>query len=88
MSAWPQGERDGQLTITKVLVHTPDRGSLGTLHTLSYECLCISCHPASEDFIAYHLQSLIGDLLDLDVHGSFLSLIISTARLIHEDIRA
>jgi len=34
-----------KLTIAEVLVHTPIRGSLGTLHALSHEGLSFSSYP-------------------------------------------
>jgi hypothetical protein len=66
-----------ELTIAEVLVHTPIRGSLGTLHTLSNECLSSAQSQSTEGGRAYRLQSLIGNLLDFNVHRSLLSLFIS-----------
>ena len=71
------GSGKGKLTVAEVLVHASIGSSLGTLHTLSNESLSVSSIKA-RGRSAYHLESLIGNLLDLDVHGSLLSLFIST----------
>lgn len=66
-----------QLTVAKVLVHSSVRVDLGTLDTLSDECLVVSFvlqafPPGSA--VTHSLESLIGDLLDFDVHRSLLPL--------------
>ena len=53
------GSGKGKLTVAEVLVHASIGSSFGTLHTLSDQSL---------------LQSLVGNLLDLDIHRGLFSL--------------